>query len=137
VLVIASSVIMMKRIINKNLDAHSPFHSSCLVLPTAIVATCPCSWRIRVSEWVCLQAGAYIMLIFAAMYLFSGSARARIFCFHCKRMLCQSNEVTISFSYTTYIYFRHHIGTRTTGFANSSLLSTTLSLGFFAHMLLS
>ena len=97
VLVIGCVVWHTKRI-NKNLDAHSPF---CSLSPNSVATTHPCSWRNHVCEWVCLQAGAYIMLIIAT-YLSHDifTSETRIFCFHCKRKVCESHEVTISFPYT-------------------------------------
>jgi hypothetical protein len=103
------------------LDAHSPFHSSC---PLYLLLVIPVHGGVVLVD-ACLQASANIMLIFAT-HLFSTCSRDTNFLFHCKRMLCQSNEVTISFSYTTHIYFRHRIDTRTTGAVNSRLFSTIL-----------
>ena len=60
---VSHRVVWHTKRINKNLDAHSPF---CSLLPNSVAATThPCSWRNHVCEWVCLQAGAYIMLIIA------------------------------------------------------------------------
>ena len=98
-----------------------------LFLPSAIVALVPVRKGV-VSADVCLQASANIMLIFAT-YLFLKRLfrERRIVCFHCKRSLCESNEVTISFNNTTYRDFCHHLVSRTTSIGNGSVFSPPTS----------
>ena len=89
--------------INKNLDAHSPFCSS---YRTVLLQLIPVRGGIMwVSGCVFKQVHTSCSSLRRTLLMTFSRARHEFSVFICKRKVCESHEVTISFSYTlTYTF---------------------------------